>query len=134
MHHRTVTCRRGLVVMSEQSSPRLIRRFEEWRPSPWRGEETSDEHEQRPLRGAAGGHQPAGQYRSTRGSSLTLPAGGSRAVRRPFFEPVPPVRKKGPPFAATVVGVGLLLLISALCLGVALAPVWLHALLWGVLR
>jgi hypothetical protein len=111
--------------------------FEEWRPSPWRTPEDlshKTQHEQRPLRGAAGGHQPAGQYRSTRGSSLTLPAGGSRAVRWPFFEPVPPVRKKGPPFAATVVGVGLLLLISALCLGVALAPVWLHALLWGVLR
>jgi hypothetical protein len=120
--------------MSEQSSPRLIRRFEEWWPSPWRGEETSDEHEQRPLRGAAGGHQPAGQYRSTRGSSQTLPAGGSRAVRWPFFQPVPPVRKKGPPFAATVVGVALTLLVSALCLGIATAPALVNTLILGVLR
>lgn len=111
--------------------------FEHWRPSLRRTPEDLSHKtplEQRPLRGAAGGHQPAGQYRSTRGSSLTLPAGGSRAVRWPFFKPVPPVRKKGVPFAATVVGVALTLLVSALCLGIATAPALVNTLILGVLR
>ena len=111
----------------------LITRFEEWRPSPWRGDEPSDEHERRLLRGAAGGHPSAGQYRSTRETSLTSPAVAT-PPRGPFFAPPERVRRKGVPFVATVVGVGLTALIAALCLGIALAPVWVHALIWGALR
>ena len=129
MQHRTVTCRRGLIV-NEQ---RLITRFEEWRPSPWRGDEPSDETERRLLRGVAGGHPPAGKYRSTRESFLTSPAVVT-PPRGPFFAPPERVRRKKVPFVATVVGVGLTALIAALCLGIAIAPVWVHALILAALR
>ncbi len=95
---------------------------------------TRDQFERRrPLRGAAGGFPAAGQYRSTVDVSSQLPRAGSPA-RGPFFYPVPQPVEKGVPWVATVVGVGLTALIAALCLGIAFAPVWVHALILEALR
>lgn len=128
---KQTTIRRGLVIVGEAPQPRVLTRFDEWRPSPHRGGEPL-ETERRLPPGAAGASPSLGQYGGN-ATSLDFPA-AVPPPRGPFFAPPERVRRRGVPVLATILGVGLTALVAALCIAVFFSPAWVHLMIWGAVR